>query len=71
MRMGRGRSLGGQFLCEAQIHSIAERKTRLRGCASTQALHSAGDTAKVGGGARGPMGRGRSERANPGLFVPQ
>ena len=45
---------------KAEIDPVAERVARLRGCVSTQALHSGGDTAKVGGGVRGPMGGGSS-----------
>ena len=49
---------GFEFLCDAQIHSIVERVSRLRGCASTQALQPGGVTAKVMGGCQGTNRRG-------------
>ena len=48
---------GRNSLACAESQSIAERVTRLRGCVSTQVIQPGGETAKVRGGARGPMDR--------------
>jgi len=54
----------------AESHSIAERVTRLRGCVCTQVIQPGGETAKVRGGARGPLGRGREVMGDSSLILP-
>jgi hypothetical protein len=44
---------------KAESHPIAERVSRFRGCASTQALQPGGVNAKVMGGSQGTNGRGQ------------